>query len=392
MTDAADEAFIAALVEDDPVQLYDQAPCGFLSTTPEGVIVKINSTLCRWLGADRAELVGERSFVDLLAPGGQIYHETHYAPMLRMHGSVRELALELRRPGRSRLPVLVNATLVQDDHGEPRTIRVAVFDASERRRYEQELLAEKQRAEASEARARALARTLQQTLIPPTQPRVPGLELAVGYRPAADDLLVGGDFYDVFQLGAEEWGVLLGDVCGKDAEAATVTALARWTVRAAAVESPGTADAFANLNELLCGHDSERFCTAVFVRLQPDGASWRAVLSVGGHPPPYLVDPDGSAIALTTSGPLVGVIDRAEFPETQLTLDPGQGLLLYTDGVTEARRGRELFDEEGIVASVREHGAEPRRLVDGLISDVDAFQDGPGADDIAVLALRVPEI
>jgi sigma-B regulation protein RsbU (phosphoserine phosphatase) len=392
VTEAARDAFLDALVEDDPVQLYDQAPCGFLSTTPDGVIVKANATFCRWLGAREEELVGRRSFVELLTPGGRIYHETHYAPMLRMHDTVRELALDLRAADARRLPVLVNATLVRDDAGQPRMIRIAVFDASERRRYERELLAEKERAEASEERARTLARTLQRTLIPPTEPRVPGLELATAHRPAGDGLLVGGDFYDVFQLGPDEWGVLLGDVCGKDAEAATVTALARWTVRAAAIESAGTTHALANLNELLRNHDSERFCTAVLARLRPDGSSWHVQLGVAGHPPPLLLDEEWVTTATTGIGPLIGVIEDAEFPETHLTLAPGQGLLLYTDGVTDARRGDDFFDERRLLASVRSHGCEPRGVVAGLVEDVEDYQEGAATDDIAVLALRVPPL
>ena len=392
MTEAARDAFLDALVEDDPVQLYDQAPCGFLSTTPDGVIVQANATFCRWLGTREEELVGRRSFVELLTPGGRIYHETHYAPMLRMHDTVRELALDLRTADARRLAVLVNATLVRDDAGQPRLIRIAVFDASERRRYERELVAAKERAEASEERARTLARTLQQTLIPPTEPRVPGLELATAHRPAGDGLLVGGDFYDVFQLGPDEWGVLLGDVCGKDAEAATVTALARWTVRAAAIESAGTTHALANLNELLRNHDSERFCTAVLARLRPDGSSWQVQLAVAGHPPPLLLDEEGVTTATTEIGPLIGVIEDAEFPETHLTLGPGDGLLLYTDGVTDARRGEDFFDEHRLLASVRSHGRGPRHLVAGLVDDVEDYQDGPATDDVAVLALRVPPL
>lgn len=394
MTDTSLTSFLAALGEDDPVQLYDEAPCGFLSTTPEGVITKANATVCRWLGIDRSDVVGVRSFVDLLTPGGRIYHETHYAPMVQMHDTVRELALELVRADGSRLPVLVNATLARDEHGDPRLIRIALFNASERRRYEQELLAEKRRAEASEARARSMAQTLQSTLIPPVAPHIPGLEVASAYQPAADDLMVGGDFFDVFRLGPGEWGVLLGDVCGKDAEAATVTALARWTLRAAAVESDGTADAFVNLNELLCSHDTERFCTAVLLRLRRHEESWQVVMSVAGHPPPVRLDPVGRDEAEREEtppiGPLVGVIDGAQFPETRLTLAAGQGLLLYTDGVTDTRRGADFFDEDRLEAAVRSHGPEPRAVVEGLLAELESFRHGPSTDDVAILALRVP--
>ena len=95
-------------------------------------------------------------------------------------------------------------------------------------------------------------------------------------------------------------------------------------------------------------------------------------------------------VAAAYAGPLVGVIEDAEFPETDLVLSPGQGLLLYTDGVTDARRGSDFFSEQGLLASVRRHGGSPRALVAGLVADVEEFQIGPAIDDVAVLALRVP--
>jgi sigma-B regulation protein RsbU (phosphoserine phosphatase) len=99
--------------------------------------------------------------------------------------------------------------------GSPRMIRTAIFDATERRGYERELLRAKQRAEASEAQAKALARTLQQTLIPQAPPEIPGLDVAAVYRPAGSGDEVGGDFYDIFEVGAEDWVIVVGDVCGR---------------------------------------------------------------------------------------------------------------------------------------------------------------------------------
>src|SRR5215218_7990082 len=168
------DAFVGALL-DDAEQLYERAPCGYLSTAADGTIIKVNEAFLALSGYTRAELVGRRRFVDLLTGGGRLYHETHYAPMLRMHGSARQIALDLVRADGQRLPTLVNAVLETDESGAPVLVRTAIFDATERREYERELLRSKQRAEASEARAVALARTLQQTLIPPVPPHVPGL-------------------------------------------------------------------------------------------------------------------------------------------------------------------------------------------------------------------------
>ncbi len=233
---AATEAFYAALLDDDPEQLYERAPCGYLTTTPDGTVVKVNATFAALIGYDREDLVGRRSFAELLTAGGRIYHETHFAPLLRMHGTVAEVAFDLVRSDGDRLPVLVNAVLEAEADGSPKLVRIAVFDATHRRAYERELLLAKQRAERSEARAQALARTLQSTLIPPSPPNLPGLDVSAAYRPAGDGEEVGGDFYDVFQIKSGDWVVALGDVCGKGVEAAVVTALVRYSLRALTVQ------------------------------------------------------------------------------------------------------------------------------------------------------------
>ena len=228
----ATEAFYDALLEDDVDELYENAPCGYLSTTPDGLVVKVNGTFLDWTGYQREDIVGQLRFADLLSRGGQIFHETHFAPMLRLQGRVREIAVEIVRADGTRLPVLVNAVLKRDAAGEPLVVRTAVFDATERREYERELLSSRQRAIDSEVRARVLAETLQASLIPPAMPTVPGLEVAGAYRPAGRGDEVGGDFYDVFEA-RNGWAVALGDVCGKGPEAAALTSLARYTIRTA---------------------------------------------------------------------------------------------------------------------------------------------------------------
>jgi sigma-B regulation protein RsbU (phosphoserine phosphatase) len=389
-TAAARAAFLEALVHDDPVQLYDSAPCGFLTTTPDGVIVKANATFRTWVRRTADELTGELRFVDLLTTGGRIYHETHFAPILRLHDHVREVALDLVRADGQRLPVLVNASLARDEDGKPRAIRIAVFDATERREYEQELLRAKERAEASARRARDLARTLQQTLIPPTPPTIPYLELAAGYRPATEALEVGGDFYDVFPVGQHDWVVTIGDVCGKGLDAAIVAALTRHTIRALAVSHDEPHRILADLDEVLRQHDADRFCTAVIVRLHRSSDGWDALISSGGHPPPLLVPLAGPPSLCEVSGPLVGVFEDSVFEDRLVRLGAGDGLVLYTDGVTESRLGKELFGEARLLASVAVHSPSPKAIVDGVISGVLDFQDGRPRDDVAVLALRVP--
>jgi sigma-B regulation protein RsbU (phosphoserine phosphatase) len=139
-TGGALEGFIDALLEDDSAELYDRAPCGYLSTDPDGLIVKANQTFLTMTGHQRGDLVGKRRFADLLSAGGRIYHETHYAPMLMMQGTARAIAFELVTRDGGRLPVLVNSVLDRDPAGAPIVVRVAVFDATDRREYERELL------------------------------------------------------------------------------------------------------------------------------------------------------------------------------------------------------------------------------------------------------------
>ena len=386
----AREAFLDALVYDDPVQLYERAPCGFLSTTPDGVIVKANATFRTWIGLETADLVGQLSFTDLLTQGGRIYHETHFAPALRMHDRVSEIALDLVRSDGRRLPVLVNATLERDEQGQPRVVRIAVFDATERRGYERELLRAKQVAEASEERARDLARTLQQTLIPPSPPTIPMLEVAAAYHPAGEGVEVGGDFYDVFPLGRDDWVVVIGDVCGKGVDAAVVTALVRHTVRALAVAHEEPRLMLADLNEVLMQHETERFCTVALMRLRRDADGWYAVLSVGGHPQPLLLRGDSPAQPCGGTGPLIGVIDGAEFVDRTQRLLAGDVLVLYTDGVPDGRRNGETYGEDRLLASLDAHRADAASAVEGLVADVVDFQRGVPRDDIAVLAVGVP--
>lgn len=146
-----------ALLEEDPADLYENAPCGYLSTTPDGTIVKANGTLCAWTGRRIEEIVGVR-FQDLLSVGARIFHETHFAPLLRMQGAVREIAVDVLRVDGSVLPCLLNAVEVRDQRGRPLLVRATLFDATARRRYEGELLTARRTAESSDQRSRALHR------------------------------------------------------------------------------------------------------------------------------------------------------------------------------------------------------------------------------------------
>jgi len=383
------DGFLEALLDNDPQTLYERAPCGYLSTTPDGSIIKMNATFLTLTGYQREDLVGRKRFVDLLSAGGRLYHETHFAPMLRMHGAAHEIAFELVTADGRRLPVLVNAALELDESGNPLVIRTAVFDATQRRRYEEELLREKRRAEMSEERATSLARTLQQTLIPPVVPEIAGLEVGGEYRPAGDGSEVGGDFYDIFQAADDDWVVAIGDVCGKGAEAAVVTALARYTLRAAAVRNPSPAYALSVLNDALCRDETDRFCTAAVLRLTRADGHWTVTACAAGHPPPLHVDAQGRVIELGGSGPLLGVLDEVDLSESVLTLGAAETLLVYTDGVIEARAlDGAFYGEERLRTTLATARGSAADTAASLLADVLEFQRGAARDDIAIVALR----
>ena len=157
-------AELSRLVEDDPADLYENAPCGYLSMLPGGRIVKVNRTFAQWSRRSSEELLGA-SFPDLLTVGGRVFHETHLAPLLRMQGAVREVALDLALPDGTTLPCLLNAVELRDDAGAPVMVRATLFEATSRRRYERALLAAQRTAAESEARSRSLHQSVSELAV-----------------------------------------------------------------------------------------------------------------------------------------------------------------------------------------------------------------------------------
>ena len=389
--DLATAAFYAALADDDPAELYDNAPCGYLSTLPDGTVIKANATFLAWTGYDRDALVGRRRFQDLLAPGDRIFYQTHAAPLLLMQGMLREIAVQVISASGARLPMLMNALLKRGPDGQPQVVRTVLFDASERLAYERELLAARHRAEESEARARVLAQTLQRSFLPPDVVTVPGLDVGGAYRPAGDGSEVGGDFYDVFQTGAQTWGVVLGDVCGKGAAAAVVTALARYTVRAEALHVPSPAAVLAGLHRALLSYYPQTFCTVLLLLLDPAPEGHRLTMATGGHPLPLCRRADGRIETLGRPGSFLGMEATARVSESTAVLGPGDLVVLYTDGVTEAHEGDAFFGETGIAGVLAACAGQPAQAVaDAVVAAATAFQHGPARDDIAVVVIRKP--
>ena len=215
--------------------------------------------------------------------------------------------------------------------------------------------------------------------------------MAAAYHPAGEGVEVGGDFYDVFPIGRDDWVVVIGDVCGKGVDAAVVTALVRHTVRALAVAHDEPRHMLADLNEVLLQHETERFCTVALMRLRRDADGWYAVLSVGGHPSPLLLRGDAAPAAVRRHRP----VDRrhrrrGRSSRAPSACSPGDVLVLYTDGVPDGRRDGEVYGERADAGLAGAHGADAASVVEGLVADVVDFQRGVPRDDIAVLAVGVP--
>jgi sigma-B regulation protein RsbU (phosphoserine phosphatase) len=381
-----------ALLEDDIDDLYDNAPCGFVSTLLDGTVAKVNATLLRWLGYDDADLVGRKRFIDLLVVGSRLYYEMHISPLLRMQGDVSGVALELRTRAGDVVPVLITSTVKTGDDGGPLLIRTTVFDARDRRAYENELLHARREADRERDRLRLLVSGLQASLLPVTLAAPPGTSTASHYHMASPDE-VGGDFYDLFPLAGGRWGFFLGDVRGKGVAAAAVTAAARYTLRSAAVYDPEPAAVLRNLNAVLyqdyeaAGH---RHCTVIFGILERQGSGYVATIASGGHPPALLVRSGGSvSYQSTDGGTLIGILAEPRLVQRTIPLGPGDTLILYSDGLTEARtRTGERYGEEALRDFVEDLGpAGAPVVVDAIAGLLTTFTEVD--DDVAVIAVTV---
>jgi PAS domain S-box-containing protein len=240
-----------------------------------------------------------------------------------------------------------------------------------------------------------VARTLQRSLLPAELPRIPGVEVAARYVAAGEGNEVGGDFYDCFPTGGGDWALVIGDVCGKGAEAATVTALARYTLRAAAGRA-GTVSArrprtvLRELNEALLRQRLDyRFCTVLYAALTPREGRVSVCVATGGHPLPFVLRAGGQVETAGSPGTLLGIVDEPDITEQAVELTSGDALVLFTDGVSEATaddRAAGPTRLEAFLAGCA--GARAAAIAEGVERDAVAAQGGHARDDVAVLVVR----
>ena len=369
------------LLDESADDLFETAPCGYLTTALDGSILRVNRTFEELAGRKRDELLGTR-FQDLLTPGGRIYHETHYAPLLRMQGSVREIAIEIVRSDGSNVPAFVNAVVRHDNAGQPRVIRTTVFDATDRRRYEQELLKARRREH-------EVALELQRGLLAGALREGEGIEVGVAYRPAERGLEVGGDWYDAFWLEeGETLAIVVGDVVGRGLGAAATMGQLRSALRALASTGFEPGPLLEALSEFSAGTLSARW---------PPWHTWSStcVLAACATPVPDIrLRPSSSRAARRRSRPTAG--PRRSMPTASGATDrrapassrPEAIVVLYTDGLIERRNRPVQAGLDELLAKLdRLRDEASDTVASSLANEATGTTSQP--DDVCVLALRL---
>jgi PAS domain S-box-containing protein len=369
----------ALLLQESAEDLFENAPCGYLTCALDGTILRVNRTFEQLTGHEREALLGRR-FRDLLTPAGRIYHETHYLPLLQMQGAVREIALDIVRADGSRLPALVNSAQQCDDAGAPRLIRTTVFDASDRRAYEQELLRARRREQ-------DIALQLQRSLLSGTLAASAALAVDVVYRPAQAGTEVGGDWYDAFWLDDEQAtaALVVGDVVGRGIEAAAAMGQLRSAIRALASTGLAPGPLLDALDGFAARHGVGRMTTVAYAQLEV--ASGRLRYACAAHPPPILLTPGADPAYLWDgrSVPLDSVAIRGPRRQGTAELAPGGTLLLYTDGLVERRaQSLDVGFEQLLGAAARHHADD----LTAMLGSVVRAMDDDHSDDLCLLAAR----
>jgi PAS domain S-box-containing protein len=369
--------------------IVEQMTDGVLVLDAYGRIVDANPAAAALIRDRRSRVVGRRlgDVVALLEP----------ALSRHIPGTTTRDDIVLHDLGGRTTDVALILTSLFDRAGAE-TGRLAVLsDVTERMQTQRrlaDLLAQQTR----------VAETLEASLRPTRLPVVPGVRLAARSLPSGVGSQVSGDFYDVHPATGGEWAFVLGDVSGKGVEAAIVTSMARYTVRALSAQGWSPQQVLEQLNLALePGDEQERFCTVVYGRITepPDaGHGVRVTVALGGHPAPLVRRGDGAVFAVGRPGTALGLLPEVSISETVVDLAPGDVLLAYTDGVTEARRAGEQFGEErltavlaGTSAGLRGRtGAAAAALVADAVADrvvKEVVEFASERDDVALLVLAI---
>jgi phosphoserine phosphatase RsbU/P len=233
-----------------------------------------------------------------------------------------------------------------------------------------------------------IAKVLQSSLRPPSLPEIPGVVLAARYRPAAEHLDIGGDFYDV-QGSDDDWLLLVGDVCGKGIEAAALTGRTRQSIRTAGYFDRRPDTLLGALNKVVYDERTEQFVTVVCARMRhTDGGRLEIDLAAAGHPAPIILRACGRVEQVDVYGTAVGMVAEVEYRPVTIHLDPGDTMLMFTDGIDEAFGADGLYGVERLIALLPAYaGAGPEAICEAIEQNVIEYLDGRAHDDMALLAV-----
>jgi serine phosphatase RsbU (regulator of sigma subunit) len=243
----------------------------------------------------------------------------------------------------------------------------------------------------AEDQAHGIATTLQASLLPRTLPSLPGVESATLFRPAGQGHRVGGDFYDVFELPGGRWGLVIGDVRGKGAKAAAITALVRYTLRNAALAESRPSRLLELVHAaVLREYGGNEFCTAVCASFELTGPGAEVTVSSGGHPLPLVVGRDTGVAEAGRHGMLLGTPYQPSLQDDRVELERGESLIFYTDGLLDAYAPERLVAEDDLGAVMRGVARRsPEEMIATIRTTLLEYGAAEPRDDIAVVALRI---
>ncbi len=356
-----------------------------VSIDDRGLVTEFNPAAERTFGWRRSEIVGRLMADFIIPPDMRDDHHRGFANYLQTgEGPVvgRRVELRARRRDGREFPIEVAVTRIPTDG--PPAFTAYIRDITERQQAARALYE-------SREQFATLARTLQKSLLPPDLPEIAGMTVAARYHPAVEGLEVGGDFYDVFRTGRAAWAAVIGDVCGKGAEAASLTGLARYTIRAAAMQTSQPARILSMLNEAILRQEgmlNERFATVTYASLARRAGATVLTVACGGHPPPVVVHSDGKVDAVGATGTLLGALKDPELTEVAVRLVPGDKVVLHTDGLLEAPGPDGEYGTARLHALLSTCGGLDVAATAARIEEVIlAYQGGVSRDDMAILVL-----
>jgi sigma-B regulation protein RsbU (phosphoserine phosphatase) len=237
-----------------------------------------------------------------------------------------------------------------------------------------------------------IARTLQESFLS-RETAVPQFDVASRYEPASAVAQIGGDYFDFIELGSDRLGIVMGDVCGKGLAAAVYTAMAKYMLRAYAVEDPSPAAVMTRVNRALHNQMSDEcmFITLVYGVLHLNSGLF--VYANAAHPPPLLYRPGpGTFEELATTGGMVGAVRSMEYTDRAIELQQDDVLAVFTDGVTEARTSDQMLESEGVQEVIRAYGrGTAREVADAIYNRAVDFSSNQLKDDVAIVVIKARE-